>query len=207
VSGNFSTNCSIPTSTPFGAYSIGLRCGGSNVGISATLRVTAAPPVTPVITVSPTSAQSGESVTISGVVPPTGSRSCPSADAAQLTSTAALFPPDGFGPQVSRDARGKFQTNYTIPTATAPGTYNIGVRCGGGNVGISATLQVPHPATTPTVAQASTVPAATTAAPTVGRTSKSSSSARWIGLGALVLFGGAGAALLFLRRRGAGAPN
>jgi hypothetical protein len=100
----------------------------------------------PSITVSPSTAAQGDTVTISGNVPITGSTSCASGDLVRLTSITDLFPPDGFGPQVPRDADGNFDTTYAIPTDTPPGTYGIGMRCGGGNVGISATLQATRPA-------------------------------------------------------------
>jgi hypothetical protein len=204
TSGNFSTNYTIPASTPVDSYSIGLRCGGGNVGIGTTLQVTALTPAAPIITVSPTSAHPGDSVAITGVVPPKGTRSCPSVDGAQLTSTAELFPPDGFGPQVSRDAAGRFDTDYTIPSAAVPGTYSIGVRCGGGNVGVSAALQITRPATTTTVAATSTAPGATGAP---AGTAKGTSSVVWIVLGALVVLIAAGVALFFFRRKGVGASS
>src|SRR5262249_33899486 len=94
------------------------------------------------ITVSPSSASPGSTVTVSGNVPVSGTASCAPDDAAQLTSTADLFPPDGFGPQATRDASGNFQVQYVIPATTPPGSYSIGMRCGGGNVGITATLRV-----------------------------------------------------------------
>jgi hypothetical protein len=94
------------------------------------------------ITVSPSSASTGSTVTISGNVPVSGTASCDPADQVQLTSSGDLFPPDGFGPQATRDASGNFQTHYVIPATTPAGTYSIGMRCGGGNVGITATLRV-----------------------------------------------------------------
>ncbi len=101
------------------------------------------------ISVSPSSAPQGGTITVSGNVPVSGNAPCAAGDAAQLTSSSDLFPPDGFGPQVARDATGNFQTQYVIPATTPAGNYSIGVRCGGGNVGITASLQVtgvPRPA-------------------------------------------------------------
>jgi hypothetical protein len=98
-----------------------------------------APAQQPSITVSPSTAAPGATVTFSGNIPAAGD--CPPGSAG-LTSTAALFPPDGFGPPAPSDADGNFQVTYTIPAATAPGTYTIGMRCGGGNVGVSTSLQV-----------------------------------------------------------------
>src|SRR5438132_12571389 len=49
-----------------------------------------------------------------------------------------LFPPDGFGPTAARDSHGAFALTYTVPTSTPAGTYQIGARCGGGNIGVVA---------------------------------------------------------------------
>jgi hypothetical protein len=59
-----------------------------------------------------------------------------------VTSEAALFPPDGFGPTATRDSDGSFAIDYTVPASTTPGTYTVGLRCGGGNVGVGASLTV-----------------------------------------------------------------
>jgi hypothetical protein len=165
-SGNFNTNYAIPSSTPPGAYRIGVRCGGGNVGVSADLQVTA--PTAATIAVNPASAAPGDAVTITGHVP---TSSCPSSSTAQLTSTAALFPPDGFGPQTPRDSTGTFSISYSVPTSTTAGTYQIGIRCGGGNVGVAATLTV----------AASAAPSSSTTTSSSSASSKSNSSALpWI---------------------------
>lgn len=96
----------------------------------------------PDITVSPNSAAAGSTVTISGNVPVSGTPSCPASDGVQLTSSAALFAPDGFGPQATRDASGNFQVQFLIPSSTPAGSYSVGMRCGGGNVGVTASLTV-----------------------------------------------------------------
>ena len=41
--------------------------------------------------------------------------------------------------------RGAFSTTTTIPKKRKPGTYTITGRCGGGNLGVIATLKVLHP--------------------------------------------------------------
>ena len=41
--GDFALDYAVPTSTPAGAYTIGVRCGGANVGAAASLTVTATP--------------------------------------------------------------------------------------------------------------------------------------------------------------------
>ena len=224
TSGSFKATFVIPASTPVGAYTIGFRCGGT-VGTTQTLTVTAGSQVKPSISVSPTSAQPGTSVTISGVLPTTGALSCPSSDATQLTSTASLFPPDGFGPMVSRDTSGKFHTSYAIPSTATPRTYSIGMRCGGGNVGVAASLQVTAVASTTTTTPASskttistaltttttavsttTVPATTTPSsrPASAKSKSTGGELRWVALGALVLVALAGAAHYLVRHRRAG---
>lgn len=91
------------------------------------------------ITVSPSTVAAGNSVHISGSIPV---KKCPASDSATVTSEASLFPPDGFGPSATRDSNGDFALDYTVPASTAPGTYSVGLRCGGGNVGVSASLTV-----------------------------------------------------------------
>jgi hypothetical protein len=126
------------------------------------------------ITVEPSSASPGEPITISGNVPTDG---CPSSDAAQLTSTAELFPPDGFGPPATRAPTGDFSTQYFIPASTPPGDYSIGVRCGGGNVGISAVLHVVEATTTTTSTTTTTKPTTTSASTSSTTTTTTASSA------------------------------
>jgi hypothetical protein len=53
-----------------------------------------------------------------------------------------LFPPDGFGPGVPSNPSGNFSMTYTIPASTPLGTYQIGMRCGGGNLGGGGRLSV-----------------------------------------------------------------
>ena len=91
------------------------------------------------ISVSPSTVPAGGTVHISGSVSVQG---CPPSDSATVVGNAALFPPDGFGPSAARDSQGDFSLDYTVPTPTPAGSYDVGVRCGGGNVGIAATLTV-----------------------------------------------------------------
>jgi len=91
------------------------------------------------VSVSPSTVAAGGSVHLSGSIPV---KKCPSSDGATVTSEAVLFPPDGFGPTATRDADGSFAIDYTVPTSTTPGTYTVGLRCGGGNVGVGASLTV-----------------------------------------------------------------
>jgi hypothetical protein len=117
---------------------------GATVVISAALMLTAAPAYakSASISVSPSTVPAGGTVHISGSIPV---NKCPASDGATVTGEAALFPPDGFGPTATRDSQGDFALDYTVPTSTPAGTYNIGLRCGGGNVGVSASLTVTAP--------------------------------------------------------------
>ena len=42
----------------------------------------------------------------------------------------------------STDASGSFSVTAQIPAGTAPGSYEVSARCGGGNLGITATLTI-----------------------------------------------------------------
>jgi hypothetical protein len=231
ASGNFKATFVIPATTPPGDYIIGLRCGGVNATSTQTLTVTGGPVKPPTITVNLGSVQTGGTVTVSAFIPNTGSAACPASDGAQLTSTAALFPPDGFGPQAPRDASGNFKTSFKVPASTPTGSYTIGIRCGGAASSVTATLQVTSTATTTTtvpstttsttattttttpstatttitVAPATTLPAtATTTIPgTPAGTKKKSStgSLRWIALGLLVVVLLGGAVVLIIHKR------
>ena len=228
ANGNFQATITIPAATPVGSYTIGVRCNGANAGAVQVLNVTAAP-AKPSVAVTPATAHPGDSITISGTAPTTGASACPATDTVQATSTAALFPPDGFGPRLTRDAAGNLHGAYTIPKTTAVGSYTIGLRCGGGNLGVSATLQVTAASATTTTAATTTttttvVPTtaftpntlptlsttlptvATTAAPTKAKSSSNRNTVRWVGLAALVALVIAAVALLS-SRRGGGEPG
>ena len=137
------------------------------------------------ISVSPSVVAAGGTVHISGSVSIQG---CPQSDSAIITGIDVLLPPDGVGPSVARDAEGAFAVDYAVPSSTPPGTYQIGVRCGGGNVGVSASL---------TVIDAPVGGPATGAGGTA-----SGSSLPWIAVGALCLMGAG--VLVAVRRRLAG---
>jgi hypothetical protein len=94
------------------------------------------------IAVSPSTARTGDAVVVSGTIPSVGSVSCPAADKAIPTSTTALFPPGGSGPPMDRRAGGAFRIRYTVPSSTPASSYQIGVRCGGSDTGVHATLRV-----------------------------------------------------------------
>jgi hypothetical protein len=94
------------------------------------------------ITVSPSTVSAGGTVHISGSIPV---KRCAASDGATVVGQAALFPPDGFGPTTKRDSNGDFALDYAVPTSTPAGTYDIGLRCGGANVGVAAALTVITP--------------------------------------------------------------
>ena len=104
----------------------------------------------PSVTVAPSTAPQGGTVTISGHMP---AEPGDCGQEVRLTEGADFFPPDGFGPQVPLDASGNFRTTYAIPPTARPGDHDIGLRCGGANVGVSARVTV-----TPAAAPASPVP-------------------------------------------------
>ncbi|MCU7731120.1 hypothetical protein ODJ79_46050, partial [Actinoplanes sp. KI2] len=188
-SGAFRVDYPVPKTTLAGTYEIGLRCGGGNLGVHTTLRVaapaSAGPSSTPPgvrIAVAPARVRAGHTVVISGTVPTTGPKACPASDTPILTS--ALFPPEGFGPPVARTPAGAFRIKYAVPTATPAGTYQIGLRCGGGNLGVSTTLRVlPQAQPAPSSAPAQQPPGS---APPSGQggggTSEDSTAAGWSGV-------------------------
>lgn len=147
---------------------------------------------TATITVSPATVPVGGVITISGVVPTSGSTLCPPGPAT-IVATTALFPQGGFGPQAARDSAGAFSVTYQVPTSTPPGTYALGLRCGGGNVGVSTNLTV--------TGQVQQVP---TGAPQagLGGASRDGAPRGWIVAGvAAALLAGSCLALSFRRRR------
>jgi hypothetical protein len=165
------------------------------------------------ITVSPSTAAPGDTVTISGNHPIAAD--C-APGAARLTSIDDLFPPDGFGPGVPSDTSGTFSMTYTIPTSTPPGAHQIGMRCGGGNLGGGGNLQVVQAATpTEPVGTTSTAPTTstqsrattTTAAPAPTATtsetgtSDDNSPLAWLVVVVLLVVGAAAVTYLIRRRR------
>jgi hypothetical protein len=112
--------------------------------------------------VSPSSVAAGGSVTVSGSVGPDSAGSeC--ASGVTLLSRAFVHTQDFAGvPAVSATVRpdGTFTATTTIPRSKAAGSYTITGRCGGGNLGVSATLVVRAPAS-PTTTPAPVAPPAT----------------------------------------------
>lgn len=121
------------------------RVGGVALVAAALFVVAMAGPVSAAgstITVSPSTVPAGASTTISGSIPTTGTASCPADEPVTFTSSQALFPQGGFGPTATRSTTGSFTVTYVVPRSTPAGTYAIGMRCGGGDVGVSASLTV-----------------------------------------------------------------
>jgi len=165
--GTFTTTTRIPRSTPAGTYTISGRCGGGNLGVSATLTLRAVPTTPPVaLRVRPRSVTAGDTVTVSGSVGPDQAGSA-CATSIELLSRAFDDTHEFAGvPAVTAAVRpdGTFTVTTRIPRSTPAGTYDISGRCGGGNIGVVATLGVqaaPAATTTPAPAPSATAPPAT----------------------------------------------
>ena len=134
--GKFQTETRIPATKAPGSYRVTGRCGGGNLGVSATVRVAA--PAS--IVVSPAAVQRGHSVTLRG-----SAGECPAGDAVTLISPAFVHTHDFAGlPAVFARVRasGTYRTTSRIPPTKPARRYGITARCGGGNFGIVAHLRV-----------------------------------------------------------------
>jgi hypothetical protein len=93
------------------------------------------------INVGPSSAMAGGMVTVSGdVLAPGGQPGC------AVPGTVLLFS-GAFGDlntpiQASAGADAKYSVQTQIPAGVAPGPYPVTARCGGGNLGVQATIVV-----------------------------------------------------------------
>jgi hypothetical protein len=222
--GTFTATTTIPRSKAAGSYAVTGRCGGGNLGVSATLVIRAAATTPPIaLRVSPSSVAAGGSVTLSGSVGPESAGSeC--ASGVTLLSRAFVHTQDFAGvPAVGATVRrdGTFKATTTIPRSRAAGSYTITGRCGG-NLGVSATLvvrapasptttpaPVPPPAAGPTVTTPAVSAPAVTGPPTQPATPAAAHLAsRWIIPGLVALGSGTLAALgvwaLYRRRHPAG---
>lgn len=93
------------------------------------------------------------------------------------------------------DSTGSFSATATIPASRMPGSYTVSARCGGGNIGVTATLVVTSASAVPT-----RVPAGSGGLAATG-SGWSTSQLELAGVGALlVLLGGIGLALQRTRR-------
>jgi hypothetical protein len=196
------------------------------IGTPALLAVPAwaASPTPPVaVHASPNPVLAGHTVTVSGSVGPDQAGSeC--ATGVKLLSRAFNSNQDFAGvPALGATVRpdGTFTATTTIPRSKAAGSYTISGRCGGGNLGASATLvvraaasptttvaPVPPPATAPPVTQPQ-VPAPTVAGPATQPAAHPAS--RWIIPGLAALGSGTlavlGVWLLYRRRHPAGSAG
>jgi len=157
--GAFTATTTIPRSKTAGTFPIYLRCGGGLAG-GGTLVVRAAPTTPPVaLRVSPRSVAAGDTVTVSGSVgPDSAGVEC---SGVTLLSRAFVHTYDfAEVPAVFAAVKpgGAFTVATTIPRSKPAGTYTITGRCGGGNLGVSATLAV-RAAVAPTTTPAPTPPA------------------------------------------------
>jgi hypothetical protein len=116
--------------------------------------------------VSPRAITAGDTVVVSGSVGPAPAGSA-CATSLLLLSRAFVHTDEFAGvPAVTAAVRpdGTFTTSTRIPRSTPAGTYDLSGRCGGGNIGVSATLEVraaPTATTTPAPAPSATAPPAT----------------------------------------------
>jgi hypothetical protein len=94
------------------------------------------------IVVTPSTVRPGGKVVVSGVA-----GGCPAGDSVTLLSHA-FSPAHEFAgvPAVYAQvgSAGRFSTTTTIPGTVAAGRYGVTARCGGGNLGVSATITVTH---------------------------------------------------------------
>jgi hypothetical protein len=167
-SGAFLATTKIPRAKAAGTYPIYLRCGGATVG-GGRLVVQEAHST---LQVNPRSVTAGDTVTVSGWLPPAPGSEC--ATGVTLLSRAFVGTHEfadvpAIGAAVKAD--GTFTVTTRIPRSKAAGTYPISGRCGGGNIGVSATLVVraaPAPTTTPAPAAPSATAPPVTQPPVPG---------------------------------------
>jgi hypothetical protein len=91
------------------------------------------------INVSPSTVAVGGQVTVSGDVLANGQPGC------EVPGDVTLSSPAFQDLTAPADSSGNFSVTATLPATTGPGTYEITGRCGGGNLGVSATLTVVAP--------------------------------------------------------------
>jgi hypothetical protein len=97
------------------------------------------------INVAPSTVGPGDNVRLSGDILAGGTPGCDVSAGVTLISEAfaGLGEFAGVGAvNLPVDATGHFDSTVTLSTSIAAGTYSIGGRCGGGNIGVSANLVV-----------------------------------------------------------------
>jgi hypothetical protein len=113
--------------------------------VGALVCAAAVPATAATIVVSPTVVQTAGTVTVSGDVLVNGVRGCAVGDDVTLSSNAfaGLGEFAGVGAViVSVDSTGHFSKTVVLRTTVPAGRYTIAGRCGGGNLGVQATLTV-----------------------------------------------------------------
>jgi hypothetical protein len=113
--------------------------------IAFVLPLWASPASAATLNVSPTTVSTGGQVTVSGDVLVNGQAGCTVPGTVTLISAAftGLGEFAGTGATTTQaDAAGSFSTTVTLDPSVGPGTYDISARCGGGNLGVTATLTV-----------------------------------------------------------------
>jgi hypothetical protein len=97
------------------------------------------------INVSPSTASPRGTVTVSGDVLVNGQAGCGLPGQVTLISNAFVglgeFAGEG-AVTATADTSGHFSTTVNLSSSVSPGTYTVTGRCGGGNLGVEATLTV-----------------------------------------------------------------
>jgi hypothetical protein len=113
--------------------------------VAVVLFAFAAPASAATIVATPTSVATSGTVTLSGDVLANGTPGCAAPGTVTLISGAfaGLSEFAGQGAvNLPVDGAGRFSSAVTIKSSVAPGTYTVTGRCGGGNLGVSASLTV-----------------------------------------------------------------
>jgi len=109
------------------------------------LRSGGASAVAATIDVNPPTVDTGGQVIVSGDVLADGTPGCTVPGDVTLISDAFVGLGEFAGTgatTATADASGSFTTTVTLSPDVAPGTYTVTGRCGGGNLGVSASLTV-----------------------------------------------------------------
>jgi hypothetical protein len=146
------------------------RIAGGLVGTVAIVGIMVASPglvSAASINATPSTVVPGDTVRLSGDILIDGAPGCDVTGTVTLISEAfaGLDEFAGVGAvYLTLDATGHFDSTVTLSASVATGTYSIGGRCGGGNLGVSATIVVgalpptgPRVAVKPLIAAASTL--------------------------------------------------
>jgi hypothetical protein len=129
------------------------RLSASLLVVPVVLALGAASAVAATITVNPSTVPPGGQVTVSGDVLANGTPGCTVPGDITLISPAfaGLGEFAGVGATTATaDSSGNFSTTVTLSSSVAAGAYTVTGRCGGGDLGVSASLTVaPTPLTIP----------------------------------------------------------